>query len=156
MKTIFLEARHKKTFTLPTSIISKLKKYKSLAVFTTVQFLDSIPKIKAQLEKAKIKVQLIKTKHCQYKAQLLGCSILESKIKASVGAFLYIGDGLFHPIALKINNNKRWSVLNLSQQIIHSSKRTIVVTHKGSANQINHHRFADDNITPAGNSGRII
>ncbi|MBT4824791.1 hypothetical protein HN695_04020 [Candidatus Woesearchaeota archaeon] len=106
MKTIFLEARHNKNFTLPANVITKLKKYKTLALFTTVQFLDSIPKIKKQLEKANIKVQLIQTKHCQYKAQLLGCSILESKIKAGVDVFLYLGDGLFHPIALKISNNK--------------------------------------------------
>jgi len=107
MKTIFLEARYNKKFTLPISIISKLRKFKTLAVFTTVQFLDSIPKIKQQLEKAKIKVTLIKPTHCQYKAQLLGCSILsEHGIKANTDAFLYIGDGLFHPIALKINNKK--------------------------------------------------
>ena len=110
MKTIFLEARHNKNFTLPANVITKLKKYKTLALFTTVQFLDSIPKIKKQLEKANIKVQLIQTKHCQYKAQLLGCSILESKIKAGVDVFLYLGDGLFHPIALKISNNKEISL----------------------------------------------
>ena len=103
MRTLFLEARYKKKFTLPKQIVGKLKKYKKLALFTTVQFLDSIPEIKAQLEKEKIKVELIKPKHCQYSGQVLGCSI--KQFKTTAYAFFYIGDGLFHPIALKINNS---------------------------------------------------
>ena len=112
MKSLFIEARSNKKFSLPKTIVEKLGKIKTIALFTSVQFLDSIPKIKLQLEKANVEVQLIKTKHCQYQAQVLGCSILESKIKASVDAFLYIGDGLFHPIALKIGNNKQVFAFN--------------------------------------------
>jgi 2-(3-amino-3-carboxypropyl)histidine synthase len=58
--------------------------------------------IKEHLESLGIKVSLQKGKHAAYKGQLLGCSI--GKIKAK--AFLYVGDGLFHPKALAIFNDK--------------------------------------------------
>ncbi|MFH1439047.1 MAG: diphthamide synthesis protein [Candidatus Woesearchaeota archaeon] len=109
MKTLFLEARYKKKFKLPDSIAAKLAKtVNKIALSTTVQFLDSVSGIKEQLEKAGIRVELFKPKHCKYEGQLLGCSInTDANLKnaRNQNSFLYIGDGLFHPIALKINND---------------------------------------------------
>ncbi len=100
MKVEFIEARYKEKFTLPENLIRKLPK--ELAIFTTVQFIDSLGSIKKQLEKNNIKVQLYKVKHTQYKGQLLGCSIEKFDSKN----FLYIGDGMFHPKALLLKNPK--------------------------------------------------
>ncbi len=100
MKVEFIEARYKEKIVLPDNIIRKLSK--SLALFTTVQFIGSIDKIKKQLESKGIRVRLYKVKHTQYKGQLLGCSIENFKSNN----FLYIGDGMFHPKALLLKNPK--------------------------------------------------
>ena len=71
-------------------------------MFTTIQFIDSLALIKKQLEKNNIKVKLFKTKHTKYKGQLLGCNIEKF---SGIDAFLYLGDGLFHPKALILKNN---------------------------------------------------
>jgi len=100
MKTLFIEARSDIEIRLSEKDLAKLPK--ELALFTTVQFIDNIPALKSQLEKHNIKVKLFKSKHCKYYGQLLGCSI----DKFPTDAFLYIGDGRFHPIALALKNNK--------------------------------------------------
>ena len=55
-------------------------------------------------------VILIKGEHCQYDGQILGCSI--KKFQKDVDAFLYIGDGMFHPRALMFYNEKDVFVFN--------------------------------------------
>lgn len=105
MKTFFIEARYKGKVDLPDEIISILPK--KIALFTTVQFLDSISGIKKQLEKKGKKVLLIKTEHTKYPGQLLGCNIKKfDEIEKKFDAFLYIGDGMFHPKALVLKNPK--------------------------------------------------
>ena len=112
MKTLFLEAKYNEKIKLDRKIIQKIKAFTNeVALFTTVQFIGSLEGIKRQLEDNKIKVKLFKPKHCRYKGQLLGCSIE----KFNAEAFLYIGDGMFHPIALKISNNKTVFVFNLQE-----------------------------------------
>ena len=100
MKTLFLEARVKIDIQLTEEQIKQLPK--ELALFTTVQFIDSLNNIKKQLETAGIKVILPKAKHTQYPGQILGCEFIES----DAPAFLYIGDGMFHPQAIAVKNNK--------------------------------------------------
>jgi len=102
MKTFFVEARHKGKVELPDEVIGLLPK--KIALFTTVQFLGSLADVKKHLEKKGKKVLLLKTEHTKYPGQLLGCSIKE--FKESFDAFLYIGDGMFHPKALLLKNNK--------------------------------------------------
>jgi 2-(3-amino-3-carboxypropyl)histidine synthase len=102
MKTFFIEARYKGKVELPAEVIELLPK--KIALFTTVQFLDSIAEIKKQLEKKGKKVLLIKTEHTKYPGQLLGCNI--KKFSEDFDAFLYIGDGMFHPKALILKNPK--------------------------------------------------
>jgi 2-(3-amino-3-carboxypropyl)histidine synthase len=102
MKTLFIEARYKGKVELPEKIISILPK--KIALFTTVQFLDSVAGIKKQLEKKGKKVLLLKTEHTKYPGQLLGCNI--KKFPETFDAFLYIGDGMFHPKALVLKNPK--------------------------------------------------
>lgn len=116
MKTLFIESKYNQKISLPSSVIESLKAkhYKQIALFTTIQFIDNLANIKKQLEKAKIKVMLLKAAHCKYAGQLLGCSIQDFSIQDSktsakginINAFLYIGDGMFHPLALKLSNDK--------------------------------------------------
>ena len=123
MKVEFIEARYNEKVVLPIVLIKRLPK--ELALFTTVQFIESIDSIKKQLEKEGIKVKLYKVKHTQYKGQLLGCSI--EKFNSS--NFLYIGDGQFHPKALLLKNpkakvfvfnpmNKKFSIINEKEIIL--------------------------------------
>ena len=105
MKTFFVEARHKEKIELPEEVIDILPK--KIALFTTVQFLDSIAGIKKQLEKKGKKVLLLKTEHSKYPGQLLGCNIKKfDEVENKFDAFLYMGDGMFHPKALILKNNK--------------------------------------------------
>jgi 2-(3-amino-3-carboxypropyl)histidine synthase len=108
MKTFFVEARYQGKIELPAEIIGLLPK--KIALFTTVQFLDSIASIKKQLEAKGKKVLLLKTEHTKYPGQLLGCSI--KKFNEGFNAFLYIGDGMFHPQALMLKNKKPVFIFN--------------------------------------------
>ncbi len=96
MKTLFIEARYKGKINIKKSDIEKLPKNIGLA--TTVQFIDNLDELKKQLKDKNI----IEGKGKQaYKSQILGCDVSSAEaIKDKVDAFLYIGTGYFHPIAL--------------------------------------------------------
>jgi 2-(3-amino-3-carboxypropyl)histidine synthase len=100
MKVIFVEARSTADVVLPAHAVKKLPR--RVALFTTTQYLDNLDKVKAQLERAGKTVLLLKTKHTLRPGHLLGCNIQEFKEK--LDCFLFVGDGLFHPIALAIKN----------------------------------------------------
>jgi len=102
MKTIFVEARLKARVELPANAVKELPA--KIALFATVQFIDSIGAIKKQIEGAGKKVLLLKPKHSKYEGQLLGCGI--EKFSGRFDAFLYVGDGNFHPMALMLKNDK--------------------------------------------------
>ncbi len=108
MKKIFIEARNKQKVKLLDSIVSKLPA--KVALFTTVQFIDSVAGIKKQLESAGKQALLLKPKHSKYPGQLLGCGI--EKFKERFDAFLYVGDGYFHPMALMLKNDKPVFIYN--------------------------------------------
>jgi len=101
MKTLFLEAREKRTFKLGSSQIEKLPN--TVGLFTTVQFLNSLDLIKKQIEDSGRKVKLFKPSHTFYKGQILGCSVKEFP---GVDGFLFIGDGMYHPCAIAAKNKK--------------------------------------------------
>ena len=100
MKTLWLEAHVTMDIQLSGQYIQQLPK--ELAVFTTIQFIDSIDPVLKQLKEAGIKVHLCKGKHTQRPGQILGCEYLDYPAPA----FLYIGDGVFHPQAIAIKNEK--------------------------------------------------
>ncbi|MBI5393273.1 diphthamide synthesis protein [Candidatus Woesearchaeota archaeon] len=108
MKTLFLEARVEIKIILPDSLLAKLPQ--RIALFTTVQFFDNIEAIKNQLESENKTVILLTGPHSKYAGQALGCTIedfdAEKYNNESFDAFLYIGDGMFHPDALLIKNQK--------------------------------------------------
>lgn len=96
-----MEAKYKDIIILPKSFIEKLPK--TVTLFTTIQFSNSIPAMKKQLEESGISVELIRPRHTKVKGQLLGCSTRGFEVKSD---FVYIGDGLFHPKALVLRNKK--------------------------------------------------
>jgi len=107
MKTIFIEARYKGKINLSALDKQEIKKLpKTIALFTTVQYLNFIPEIKNHLEKVGREVKLFRPTKSKYPSQILGCSIEEyggNELKG-IDAFLYVGDGMFHPAALAIRN----------------------------------------------------
>lgn len=120
MKFLFIEAKYKGKVNIPLEIIEKLSK--KVILFMTLQFIDSMDFIKNKIEKTGREVIIIKTKHTKYKAQIYGCN-LEKFIddKNNDAEFLYIGDGLFHPKALALGNNKKihiWNPMNNEYKII--------------------------------------
>lgn len=101
MKVHFIPVRYKEKVVLPQALIQKLPK--RIILFTTIQFHNQIDQWKKTLEKAGKDVHVFKPKHSVAEGHLLGCGIEKWDVNAD--AFLYVGDGLFHPKALVINND---------------------------------------------------
>ncbi len=107
MKVIHIEAKLKSKVSLPEKLLKLLPE--KLIVFTTIQLIDSLPGIIKQLENDGKKPLIVKTNHTKHKGQILGCNIENYKTytKEEFDAFLYVGDGLFHPKALAWKNDKK-------------------------------------------------
>lgn len=100
MKTIFIKAKYNKPTKLSKEAIEKLPK--KVGLVSSIQFIDSLPLIKESLlnKNKKIKKTIIG-------GQILGCNVKNAeKIKNKVDAFLYIGDGKFHPLGMAIKTKK--------------------------------------------------
>ena len=101
---MFVEARYKKKVTM-SKHISKLPS--KIGLITTVQFIGQVKEVKLQLEKQGKKVFLGKGKHTAYQGQVLGCDVdAAASVEKKVDAFLYIGSGMFHPIAISLKTKK--------------------------------------------------
>jgi 2-(3-amino-3-carboxypropyl)histidine synthase len=104
MKLMFVEARYKKPVLIGKHV---LKLPPKVGLVTTVQFIGQIKEVKSQLEKEGKKVFLGRGKHTVYQGQVLGCDVNSAlSISNKVDAFLYIGSGLFHPIAISLKTKK--------------------------------------------------
>jgi 2-(3-amino-3-carboxypropyl)histidine synthase len=113
---VLIPAKYTKKIIIPDNIVNKLPS--RLMLFSSVQFLHQLLDIEKQLENKGKKILVIKSKNFLYdgmiseKGQLLGCNAetFDSKNTTAHGedfdAFLYIGDGIFHPQALLVNNRK--------------------------------------------------
>jgi 2-(3-amino-3-carboxypropyl)histidine synthase len=82
----------------PAELLEKLPD--ELCLCTTAQFLHQLPQMKEALEKTGRKISLYQPRHTQHPGQVLGCST--DTIAAP--AFLFVGEGLFHPQALAYAN----------------------------------------------------
>ncbi len=124
MKTLFIEAKYNGPINL-SKIKTKLLPEK-IGLLTTVQFVDYLKEIKSYLEKNKIKV-IIEKGSQKYPGQILGCDQTAArKISALVGAFLYIGDGRFHPIGVQLKTGKNVFIFNpISNEFKKLEKREI-------------------------------
>ena len=101
MRLHFIPVRYKKKVVLPKAFIKKLPA--KIILFTTIQYHDQLEAWKKALTAAGKEVHTFKPKHAVAEGHLLGCGIEHWDVEAN--AFLYVGDGLFHPKALVINND---------------------------------------------------
>jgi len=105
MKRLFVETKYVGDLSLPDEVVSKLPKKLVLAM--PLQFLNFKEKIVEDLKKEGKEVTLFKGTHDKYPGQILGCDIIKVKVQSGdFDAFLYIGDGKFHPTALLYENKK--------------------------------------------------
>ncbi|MBI2143790.1 diphthamide synthesis protein [Candidatus Woesearchaeota archaeon] len=105
MKLLFIETKANVDVELPKEAVARLPKRLCLAA--SVQFVDKLPKLLQQLGKSGKKVSLLKARHSKYPGQLLGCGYNKLEFdEANTDAFLYAGDGLFHPEALLLGSDK--------------------------------------------------
>lgn len=74
----------------------------TLCLATTSQFLDQLESMQAQLEAAGKQVIRYQQRHTWQEGQVLGCST----DALDAPAFLFVGEGLFHPQALAYANEK--------------------------------------------------
>lgn len=108
MKTLYIDAKFHGTVKITPELIEylKKKKIKTLALYSAVQFLPFLKIIKEDLEKKNIEVILSKPGRTAALGQLLGCDVslnslnIDKNSIKKIEAFLYIGDGQFHPLAL--------------------------------------------------------
>ena len=125
MKVAFIPVRSLKEVEFSDENLEQLKQYHKLGLFAAIQFQDQLTKIKEALELFRIDVIVPKPKlHAITEGQALGCDVSGSKdIEAEVDAFLYIGTGHFHPMALELKTNKPLLCLNPFTRLITETPR---------------------------------
>lgn len=101
MKLAFIEVRYKEKITLPEDFLKQLPK--KVILFTNIQYHPQYAQLKEQLEKKGIEVKTTRPKHAWNEGQILGCSV-EDWSSIGAEAFVYIGDGFFHPKAILFQN----------------------------------------------------
>ena len=106
---LLIPAKYEKEITLTESALKELSKFKKIALFASIQFIE-LDKVEQQLKENNIEFLTTHGKRTSGKYQLLGCDCFQNSfsnnIFEEVDAVLYIGDGLFHPIALKLAQPK--------------------------------------------------
>jgi 2-(3-amino-3-carboxypropyl)histidine synthase len=136
MKTIFIEAKYSGEIDLSKIKLEELPE--KICLVTTVQFVDYLSDIKKYLEKKGKNIFIGKGKQV-YSGQILGCeqsSALELNEKAD--AYLYIGDGYFHPIGIALKTKKDVFIFNpLSNEFKRLEKEEIEKIEKKRIGMLN-------------------
>ena len=105
MKMFFIETKAKVGIDFPIKLIGKLPE--KLCLAASVQFIDKLPQLQQLLEKNGKSVSLLKARHSKHPGQILGCGYSKMEFdEKDTDAFLYVGDGLFHPEALLLGSDK--------------------------------------------------
>lgn len=110
MKLFFTEAHALTRIRLPKKVLEGLPKRICLA--TDVQFVNQLNSLTKQLKTAGKTVFALKGAHAKYVSQILGCSHIKLDYPKLTEAFLYVGDGLFHPKALLLGSTKAVYIYN--------------------------------------------
>src|SRR3989344_9031653 len=108
MDILFLEALYNGEVRLCSATLNylKRKKYQKMALYASVQFCSTLEKVKEQLQQANISIITSTPDRTHVQSQLLGCDIYHSSLHLAekelqeIDAYLYVGDGRFHPLAL--------------------------------------------------------
>ncbi len=108
MHTLFLDAPFTGDVSLSSSVLDYLqsKKVTRVGLYASVQFCSQLEKVYAQLASAGVEVVTSKADRTHVVGQLLGCDSdlaslnLTAAQHESIEAYVYVGDGKFHPLAL--------------------------------------------------------
>jgi diphthamide biosynthesis enzyme Dph1/Dph2-like protein len=102
MDIMFIDAKYKGSISLTSACLDHLKRFKSIALYASVQYSHNLDIIKKQLKKAGIKVITSKPERSSVESQLIGCDVYYKNLnlKKEPDAFLQISDGVFHANAL--------------------------------------------------------
>jgi len=102
MKLVLIDAKYKGRVKLPKKALDILKKYNKVAVYTTTQFNHKLQGVLKQLKDNGINFVSSQPERTNAKFQILGCDMYHGNMKLpkDVDAYLYVGDGRFHPNAL--------------------------------------------------------
>ena len=104
MKSLFIEARYRNPVFIGSNV---LKLPEKIGLVTTVQFIEDLKNIKKEIEKKGKKIFTGRGRHTVYDGQVLGCDVNSAvSVCRNVDAFLYIGSGEFHPLAVALNTGK--------------------------------------------------
>lgn len=114
MKKLFIETKYEGELDLSGESAKELveKLPKRLVLAASVQYLDQLQQLKTYLEENGKEITLFKSQHGKYPGQSLGCDIHKFQTEQEFDAFLYLGDGMFHPTALAYNNEKPVFIFN--------------------------------------------
>jgi len=115
MKIIHIPAKSNLEIKIPASELKKQKLPKKIGLVTTIQHLHALPALAKQIKGARAV------------GQILGCNVgAAEKIKGKVDAFLFVGTGEFHPIAVALKTNKPVFIFNpVSQKLSKLDEKTI-------------------------------
>ena len=102
MKLFHVATKYDGDIKLPQLILDKLPSH--LILMGTTQFSHQMPAVKKQIEATGRKVELFRGVHDVDSGQILGCDIFKGGKQTN--AYLYVGDGLFHPTALLYDNDQ--------------------------------------------------
>ncbi|MBU1111990.1 MAG: diphthamide synthesis protein [archaeon] len=126
MKSLFIETKYEGKLDLSGDVAKELvsKLPEQLVLAASLQYLEQLDELKSYLEQNGKKVILFQSLHSKYPGQSLGCDIQKFEIKQqdnnldtnqdkiNYDAFLYLGDGMFHPTALAYGNEKPVFIYN--------------------------------------------
>lgn len=105
---VFYEISEKQVQKTAEKISNELKKrkIKKIGLVGTIQYLNALPKIQAELKKRGIESKVGKGKNVS-DGQVLGCNYSSPvSVIQNVQATVYVGDGRFHPIGIVLATNK--------------------------------------------------
>ncbi len=108
MDILFIDAPYSGTVELCPETLTylKKKKYTSVGLYASVQFVHNLEGVKKQLQEAGIDVVTSRPDRTHIPGQLLGCDNYHNSLQLTlqqdtkINCYLYIGDGKFHPLAL--------------------------------------------------------
>ena len=124
MDTLFIKAEYTGKVELCNDALDYLrkKKYSRIAMYASIQFVNKLEIVKKQLAENNIAIITSKPNRANAVSQLLGCDNyhhslnLKEEELTEIEAYLYIGDGKFHPLTLvfaqKDTLNKKEVIVN--------------------------------------------
>ena len=134
MDHLLINAEYNEEFELSEETLDYCKKYKTIALYAAIQFSQKLNKIIEQLKSSGINVITSQPERTHSQYQILGCdlSYKNLKLEAKPNAFLYIGDGLFHPRALALSQKEEIEFKKVDEEKV----KKILVSHDFSVNRI--------------------